>query len=254
MKESDSIAIIIPIYHEEKNVVPLLNNIGIKIKIPIKLYFIFDSEDDPTLDTINNNKDNYNFEIYLIKNQFGKGALNAIKTGLKNFKEQACIVIMADGSDDLSSINGMYGLFCQGFHIVCASRYMRNGSQIGGNFIKKSLSFFAGLSLYYLTSLPTHDATNSFKLYTKKVIDQISIESIGGFEIGIEILVKSHVLNLAITEVPTIWKDRYHGNSKFRLWHWLPYYIKWYFYLVIRKPFFIKSKKPIYNTIKPVGS
>ena len=114
---------------------------------------------------------------------------------------------MADGSDDLSSINGMYGLFCQGFHIVCASRYMRNGSQIGGDLVKKYLSYLAGLSLYYLTSLPTHDATNSFKLYTKKVIDQISIESNGGFEIGIEILVKSHALNLAISEVFVILKS-----------------------------------------------
>ena len=38
---------------------------------------------------------------------------------------------MADGSDDLNSINGMYGLYCQGFHIVCGSRYMKNGKQIG---------------------------------------------------------------------------------------------------------------------------
>ena len=188
----------------------------------------------------------------VMKNKFGKGALNAIKSGLMHLNEEACIVIMSDGSDDLSSINGMYGLFCQGFHIVCASRYMRNGSQYGGSKIKKLLSYFAGISLYYLTSLPTHDATNSFKLYSRQLIDQISIESVGGFEIGLEILVKSHVLNFAITEVPTIWKDRFEGTSKFKLWKWLPYYLRWYFYLIIRRPFFIIKKQPIYKAIKPV--
>ena len=73
------------------------------------------------------------------------------------------------------------------------------------------------------------------------------------FEIGIEILVKTHVLNFAITEVPTIWKDRYAGTSKFKLWKWLPNYLKWYFYLIVRRPFFIKRKTPIYNSIRPVG-
>ena len=244
------IALIIPIYYEENNVIPLLSKFSISIKAPIKVYFIYDEEKDPTIKKIRNNKDIFNFEILLIKNQYGKGALNAIKTGLHNFTEQACVVIMADGSDDIDSINNMYNLFCQGFHIVCASRYMKNGSQIGGSLIKKTLSCFAGLSLYYLTSLPTHDATNSYKLYSKKIIELISIESKGGFEIGIEILAKSHVLNFAITEVPTIWKDRDKGNSKFKLLQWLPHYIKWYCYLIIRRPFFNKKKLPKYNSIK----
>ena len=215
---------------------------------------IYDNDNDPTLKEISKNTKIYTFEIKIIKNELGKGALNAIKTGLNNFDEEACIIIMADGSDDLSSINGMYSLFCQGFHIVCASRYMKNGRQNGGNFIKKTLSYLAGLSLYYLTSLPTHDATNNFKLYSKKLIDKISIESKGGFEVGIEILAKTHILNFAITEVPTIWNDRYEGTSKFKLWKWLPYYLKWYFYLIIKKPFFVKIKSPIYNSIKPVGN
>ena len=131
---------------------------------------------------------------------------------------------------------------------------MRNGSQIGGSLIKKFLSYSAGLSLYYLTSLPTHDATNSFKLYSKQVIESITIESIGGFEIGLEILVKSHALNFAISEVPTIWKDRFEGTSKFKMWEWLPYYLKWYFYLITRRPFFIKRPSIKYKTIKPVGN
>jgi len=36
---------------------------------------------------------------------------------------------------------------------------------IGGPFLKKNLSRWAGVTLHWLRGLPTHDATNSFKLY-----------------------------------------------------------------------------------------
>lgn len=254
MTSSTILALIIPVFNEQKNIPGLIRKINLFIKIPIKIYFIYDSKSDPTISAIKKEFSNCNFEIILKKNNYESGALNAIKTGFETFKEEACVVVMADGSDDLSSINGMYGLFCQGFHIVCASRYMRNGKQIGGSIVKKTLSKVAGKSLYYLSTLPTHDATNSFKLYSKKIIEEITFESNGGFEIGIEILCKAHKLNYAISEIPTIWKDRYDGTSKFQLINWLPFYLKWYLKIIFNKSIlFNKRKGIIYNKIRRVG-
>ena len=124
MTDKTILALIVPVFYEQENISKLINKINSHIKIPIKIYFIYDSSDDPTIKAIEDVRDNCNFEVHTKKNIFGNGALNAIKTGFQTFSEEACVVVMADGSDDLSSINGMYGLFCQGFHIVCASRYM----------------------------------------------------------------------------------------------------------------------------------
>tara|TARA_Y100000310_G_C20675837_1_gene812981 strand:+ start:1283 stop:2044 length:762 start_codon:yes stop_codon:yes gene_type:complete len=247
------LALIIPIYFEEKNIESLFTMIESYIKIPVKIYFIYDSIDDPTITEIKNQEKRFKSSIELLQNKYGSGALNAIKTGFESFSEEACVVIMADGSDDLSTINGMYGLFCQGFHIVCGSRYMRNGKQIGGHWFKKTLSSLAGKSLYWLTKIPTHDVTNSFKLYTREVLNNITFESTGGFEIGMEIVVKAHLMNYAISEVPSIWNDRYEGTSKFRLWAWLPKYIKWYLFLIF-KSIKLNSRADVdYNQIRPVG-
>lgn len=247
------LALIVPVYNEEKNIQPLLERISSHIKIPVKIYFIYDSDSDPTVDVIKSQIKNYYFPAKLLKNKYENGALNAIKTGFESFEEEACVVLMADGSDDLATINGMYGLFCQGFHIVCGSRYMRNGKQIGGGLFKKSLSRMAGKSLYFLTKIPTHDVTNSFKLYTREVLTNISIQSSGGFEIGMEILIKAYLKNYSISEVPSTWHDRYEGSSNFKLWQWLPHYLKWYFYVLFRSPFLSKTKIINYNKIRKVG-
>jgi len=79
-----------------------------------------------------------------------------------------------------------------------------------------------------LAGLPTHDATSAFKMYRKSMLDQLQIESDRGFEISIEITVKAFLAGFRITEVPTVWRDRTEGTSNFRLFNWLPYYLRWY--------------------------
>ena len=91
------------------------------------------------------------------------------------------------------------------------------------------LSRFAGVSLHLIAGVPTHDATNSFKLYRRSLFERIRIESRGGFEIGMEILIKAHLLGCKIGEVPSTWRDRSGGESKFKLFKWLPHYLHWYF-------------------------
>ena len=243
------LSLIIPVYNEKDSILELLDDIQISIKIPISVEIIYDHDSDNTIPVVKKVINNYSFKINLIKNIYGDGALNAIKTGLHSFDADACVVMMADGSDDLNSINGMYGLFCQGFHIVCGSRYMKNGKQVGGPKFKKFLSTFAGKSLFYLTGLPTSDVTNSFKLYSREAIKSINIESSGGFEIGMEIVVKSYLQGLAIAEVPTSWKDRFAGTSNFKLRKWLPFYLKWYFKILLSP----SPKNLFYNKIRKVG-
>jgi len=129
---------------------------------------------------------------------------------------------MADLSDDLSKVDEMFEKINKGFDIVCGSRYMKGGEQKGGPWFKKLLSRTAGVSLHFFTGLPTHDVTNSFKMYTKKVLNGIKIESHGGFEIGMEIVIKAFQKGYNITEVPSSWRDRKKGKTRFRFWKWLP--------------------------------
>jgi dolichol-phosphate mannosyltransferase len=62
------------------------------------------------------------------------------------------------------------------------------------------------------------------------MLNAMTLESRGGFEISLEITVKAFIAGYRIAELPTTWRDRTAGESRFRLWHWLPRYLRWYVY------------------------
>jgi len=158
-----------------------------------------------------------------------------IRAGIAAARSDVVVISMADLSDDLSVVDDMVRLIRdEGYDIVCASRYMRGGRQIGGPILKRTLSRVAGISLCWFGGLPIHDATNAFRAYRLSVLRDIPIESSGGFEYTLEVTAKAHVAGHRVTEVPSTWRDRTAGQSRFRLLKWLPHYLKWYFYALTR--------------------
>jgi dolichol-phosphate mannosyltransferase len=223
-----NLGIIVPVYNEGVNIEATLRSIEQKIHFPHTIYIVYDFDEDDTLPVAQKIKQQ-GVPVEFLKNPV-RGVANAIKTGLRNVPSDYLLVTMADLSDDYSCVDKMCELLSQGYDIVCGSRYMKGGRQIGGPLLKKTLSRMAGVSLYYLTSLPVHDATNSFKMYKKNMLDKIEIESENGFEIGMEIVVKAHFAGYKVTQVPCTWIDRTAGESRFRIFKWMPKYLRWYFY------------------------
>ena len=224
------LTIVIPVYNEDENIVKELQELEKHVMHEHIINIIYDFDEDTTVPIVESVKSNFKNKINLIKNKYGRGVLNAIKTGLETATTDYVVVTMADLSDPPEVINKMLEKAqINSADIVCASRYMRGGRQIGGPLIKGLMSRFAGLTLHYFAKVPTHDATNSFKLYKKSFVQEQTIESNGGFELGLELVVKAYLQNKIISEVPTIWTDRQAGKSNFRIMKWLPSYLKWYF-------------------------
>lgn len=236
----NSVSIVVPVYNEAENIASILTEIEDKVTTQHQIFIIYDFEEDNTLPParafIQKNEN-----IHLVKNKCGKGVLNAIRTGFEAVDNGVVLVVMADLSDDLNKVDEMFGRVNDGYDIVCGSRYMKGGRQIGGPRFKGFLSRMAGISLRFLTGIPTHDITNSFKMYTKKVLDNITIESDGGFELGMEIVIKGFLKGYKITEVPSIWRDREEGKSRFKLCRWLPKYAYWYLFAVKNNLFTAKQ-------------
>jgi glycosyltransferase involved in cell wall biosynthesis len=225
---SKFLGIIIPVHNEGENIGKTIGAIEKNIKTSHRIYIVYDFDEDDTL-PVARAISKEGVDIVFLKNA-QTGVVNAIKKGLREAQEESLLVSMADMSDDYSVVDRMCVLMRDGYDVVCGSRYMKEGRQIGGPLVKKTISRLVGVSLRYLTGLPTHDATNSFKLYRKKMLDSMVVESDGGFEVGMEIVTKAHFSGFKVTEVPCTWLDRVKGESRFRLFKWAPKYLRWYFY------------------------
>ena len=67
-----------------------------------------------------------------------------------------------------------------------------------------------------------------FRMFSRKLLNNVSIKSNEGFAYSIELLVKAKHLNLKIIEVPSVWIEREDRKSSFKIIKWSKSYIKWY--------------------------
>jgi glycosyltransferase involved in cell wall biosynthesis len=222
--------IVVPVYNEGENIVPTLVSLARAIKTPARVLICYDREDDNTLPAIRDNSAKFgNLRIDFVKNR-GRGAHGAVLTGLATGQAPFALVQMADDDYNAGIVDAMVDLAHNGCDIVCASRFMKGGSMVGCPWLKAVLVRAANFTLHHLARLPAHDSSNGFRLFSRRVLDRIAVESDRGFCYSIELLVKCHRLGWRIGEVPAQWIERRQGTSRFQVVKWLPAYLRWYGY------------------------
>lgn len=229
MRDADILHIVVPVFNEAENFPGVYRAITEYIHAPYNILVVYDFDEDTTV-PVARALAATDSRLKLVRNTIGRGPLNALRAGFAAVESGPILVTMGDLSDDLRDVDAMMALYRHGSDVVCGSRYMNGGRQAGGPFVKSALSRIAGLSLYYLRGVSTHDITNNFKIYNSDFIKSISIESTMGFSIAMEITAKAFIDGKSIAEVPTTWRNRPAGTSTFKLWKWLPQYLRWYLY------------------------
>jgi dolichol-phosphate mannosyltransferase len=221
------LSIVLPVYNEGEAVEPVLRGLADAVTTPHELVVVYDFDEDTTVPVVRRLVNEIP-GLRGLRNDLGRGVLNAMKAGIAGTSAPYVLISMADGSDDPRDVDRMVELARGGADVVAASRYMKGGHQFGGPPLKRLMSRVAGLTLHWFARVPTHDPTSNFKLYSRRFLDAVTIESSAGFELALELTVKATLQRRRIAEVPTTWRDRTSGQSNFKLWKWLPNYLHWY--------------------------
>jgi dolichol-phosphate mannosyltransferase len=240
------VSVIVPAYNEGPTIVPYLDRLFESITLACEVLVVYDSPDDTTVP--------YLLQYALREprlrpthNTYGRGPAAAMRFGIDQALAPVLVVTMADGSDDPQQIDQLTRLVERGVVVACASRYMRGGQQVGGPWLKGKMSRLAGTSLRLLARVGTHDATNSFKAYSRSFMQEAGVESDRGFELGIEMVAKARRLRLPVAEIPTIWLDRDLGDSNFQMGAWLSRYLRWYLHALL--PFATANRQQVQQVV-----
>ena len=220
-------SLVVPVYNEADNVTPFLRDVEREVHEPHEILLVYDFAEDSTLPAVAAMQPPCP-AVRLVHNTLGRGVLNALKAGFQASRGDVVVVMMADRSDEPRDVAALTRLVRGGADVAAGSRYMHGGRQEGGPWLKRTLSRLAGVSLHFFAGLPVHDATNNFRAYSRRVVEQIPVEGEASFALALELTLKAHWRGWRVAEAPTTWRDRTAGASRFRLWAWMPHYLKWY--------------------------
>lgn len=218
---------VIPVFNEGANIRRVLDSLK-AVTYPARVFICYDFDEDDTLAAIRG-YDPSPLDLRLVKNH-GRGAFAAIATGLAASDAPLVITYPADDDYNGARVNALIRLAQEGHDLVSASRFMPGGSMAGCPLLKAVLVRTASWLMYHVVGVPTRDATNGLRLFSRRVIAQVPIESREGFTYSLELLVKVHRLGWPVAETPFLWREREAGSSRFRILAWLPGYLRWVLY------------------------
>lgn len=220
--------IVIPVYKEGANIIATLDALKAALEFRGRVLICYDHDNDNTLDALAG-YDSSPLTLRAVRNR-GRGVLGAVTTGLMESTAPCVIVMPADDDYNAPRLNEMIQQHRGGYDLVSASRFIAGGRMVGGPLLKVMLVRVAAWFMWHVARVPTHDATNGLRLFSRRVIERIPLESDRGFAYSMEFLVKTHRLGWPITEVPVLWYERKAGQSRFRTLAWLPLYLRWLLY------------------------
>lgn len=236
MKTVD-LSIVIPVYNEAENIEKAISEIKKKVKTKHEIIVVYDHPKDTTLPPLRKLiKKNNN--LFAVRNSVCPGPSGAIRTGFLKAKSDKILVTMADLCDDLTIVDKIAKHVPGKFEIVTPSRYCKGGGQIVTSKYKAFFPQTAGFVLKILTGINTSDPTNSYKLYSAKLVKNLNLKSTVSFSVTLEIIAKAHCLGKKIKEVPTVWRDRQHGKTNFKILPSVITYTPWFFLTLLRNRLF----------------
>jgi glycosyltransferase involved in cell wall biosynthesis len=221
--------IIIPVYNEGENMVETLYSLKKGVVTPFRVLICYDFDEDNTLPAIEKIRKELGFEVVFVKNK-GAGPHRAVTTGFEAAAAPAVLVYPADEVYNIGIIDKMYQEFKNGSDVVVASRFTKGGGMEGGPVLKSLVVRIASFFLHYIVGVPASDASYGLRLFSKRILDMVEIESTQGFTYAVELLVKCHRLRRKVSEVPARWYRREKGQSRFNFKKWLPHYFRWFLY------------------------
>lgn len=174
MKDFDfaiKLSIVVPVYNEEKNILPFLKRIQPvlqSMEMTYELVFCLDPSPDQTEIIIRKQMEfNPTIRLILLSRKFGQPA--ATIAGILHCRGESCVVIDVDLQDPPELIKDLYVKLQEGYDVVYATRRTRQGEP----WIKKTIAYLGYILIAKLSEVPIPRNTGDFRIMTRRVIEEL---------------------------------------------------------------------------------
>ena len=210
----NKLSILIPIYNEEDIILNCIHNIQNNFDKSVGDYEIIIIDDSKH----NRSQEKLNIEkIKYYKNPKSKGFGNSIIYGLTKSSGNYVLVFMVDGSDSVEDLNKFYSIAVnKNLDFVFGDRWS-NSKVEDYPILKFFINRFVNKLISVLFGIKYSDFTNSFKLYSKKHIENLNPLISQHFNITIELSLKSFLYSNNYIILDNKWKGDKNRISKLNL-------------------------------------
>lgn len=239
------LTVLIPVFNEGINLKVMLKFLKAILEMPHEILVVYDFPEDDSIPVATAMKKYYS-QIRLVHNNLGKGVTNAIKKGLTEAQGKFTLILTADDSGPLMTIDDMIGLMEQGCDIVNCTRYAYGGRVYGGSLIARQLSRIANKLFFVFGPRTLTDYTMGVKMLRTSKFKDMEFTSCKGWSVAFEIAIKSHLRNFKLGEIPIISINRFYGGeSSFSLKSWMFEYMQWFVFGIQELNRFKKKKMEV---------
>ena len=211
------LAILIPTYNELRNIGSIIEGTA-QIVPDADIYVIDDNSPDGTAQMVENLTKKFP-QVKLRKRAAKLGLasayLGAITDILPKNVYDYFLTIDADLSHHPKYIPDMLKEIKEN-DLVIGSRYVKGGGTRHWPLRRRFLSYFGNLYARTVLGLPFNDMTSGFMMFRANILERIDLDNISaeGYAFLIELKYYLYRAGARIAEVPIIFIDREHGNSK----------------------------------------
>jgi len=215
---SDSI-VIIPTYNEKENIEAMIRKVFSLAK-DFHLLIVDDGSPDGTAAIVKALQNEFTGKLFLEerKGKLGLGTayIHGFKWALQReynyFFEMDC-----DFSHNPEDLVKLYNACAKdSAELAIGSRYITGVNVVNWPMGRVLMSYYASAYVRFITGMKIRDTTAGFKCYKREVLETIPLDKIKffGYAFQIEMKFTAWKFGFNIVEVPIIFTDRTHGESK----------------------------------------
>jgi dolichol-phosphate mannosyltransferase len=208
--------IIIPTYNEKDNLSPLLKKIFLHAP-EIDILIVDDNSPDGTGELADEIHEQ-NAQVNVLHRPDKQGLGTAYITGFKYAIEHgydAAFEMDADFSHDPRYLPDFLKAI-ENADLVIGSRYIYGGGTPNWSILRRLISGGGNIFARFMLGIPVHDCTAGYRLYRRRVLENIDLDRIQsqGYAFQIELVYRVRQHGFKIVETPIVFMDRRVGKSK----------------------------------------